>query len=148
MNRRIILLVVLAPILVFIGCEDTSLPNVLSLSSLEGTWAFPDQGGYTDITVFVMPDDATSAAADIGWTDGTCSYWTWGSGSYSNGVITGTYDFNCDDSSEDNLDTSGLELSIQITFTLDENNRLSFTCSGSGPLNGKSFANGVLQVSP
>jgi hypothetical protein len=83
--------------------------------------------------------------ADIGWTDGNYSCWCYGDGSYADSVLTGTYSYNREDSSEANLDTSGLDLSIQITFTLDENNRLSFSCSGDGLLDEKTFTGGILQ---
>ena len=144
MIRRIAVGIVLLVVIFLTGCDDSST-TPLSLLSLEGTWLLPDQGGKSEISVFVMPSDETSGAADIGWTDGDYSYWCWGDGSYADGVLTGTYDYNMDDSSEANLDTSGLDLSIQITFTLDANNRLSFSCSGDGPLNGKSFTGGILQ---
>lgn len=148
MVRRIAVGIVLLVVIILVGCEDsttTITTTALSFQSLEGTWLFPDQAGYTEISAFVAPDDATTGMADIGWTDGTYSYWCYGDGSYADSVLTGTYSYNREDSSEANLDTSGLDLSIQITFTLDENNSLSFSCSGDGPLDGKTFSNGILQ---
>jgi hypothetical protein len=146
MIRRIAVSIVLLMVIFLPGCDDSSTTPLL-LQSLEGTWLFPDQVGYTEISTFVAPDDATTGMADIGWTDGNYSYWCYGDGPYADSVLTRTYSYNRDDSSEANLDTSGLVLSIQITFTLDENNRLSFSCSGDGPLDGKTFTGGILQPS-
>lgn len=146
MIRRIAVGIVLLMVIFLPGCDDSSATPLL-FQSLEGTWLFPDQAGYTEISTFVAPDDATTGMADIGWTDGTYSYWCYGDGSYADSVLTGTYSYNRDDSSEANLDTSGLDLSIQITFTLDANNRLNFSCSGDGPLDGKTFTGGILQPS-
>jgi hypothetical protein len=138
MKKIVLVLLAVTLLGLAVGCKDGLS---FTVEELEGTWNFPDQGGYTAITAFILTD---ATGADIGWEDGTYSYWCWGDGTYQDGVLTGTYDYNADDSSIDNNDTSGLDLTITISFTLD-NNKLSMTCIGTGPLNGKTFTQGVFQ---
>ncbi len=138
MKRIVLLLVIVVLFAFFIGCEQE--PS-FSIADLAGTWNFPDQGGYTGITAYVLPD---ATGADIGWEDGSYSYWCYGGGTYSDGVITGTYDYNCEDSSPADNDGSGSDLALTITFNIT-NNRLSISCTGTGPLQGKSFTQGVKQ---
>lgn len=139
MKRLIVLVAIIASLALVVGCDEGTS---FSVTDIEGTWNFPDQGGYTEITAYVLTD---ATGADIGWEEGTYSYWCWGDGTYTNGVITGTYDYNRVDSSPADDDASGLNLPITITFTL-ENSKLSISCSGSGPLNGKTFTQGVFQT--
>ena len=138
MKRLIVLVAIIASLALVVGCDEGTS---FSVTDIEGTWNFPDQGGYTEITAYVLPD---ATGADIGWEDDTYSYWCYGGGMYSNGVITGTYDYNCEDSSPADNDSSGSDLSVTITFNIT-NNRLSISCTGTGPLQGKSFTQGVKQ---
>ena len=138
MKRLLVIVAIITLLALVVGCEEGTS---FSVTDIEGTWNFPDQGGYTEITVYVLPD---ATGADIGWEEGTYSYWCWGDGTYADGVISGTYDYNREDSSPADDDASGLDLPITITFTL-ENSKLSISCSGSGPLNGKTFTQGVFQ---
>jgi hypothetical protein len=138
MKRILLALLISVLLVVLAGCDEAAS---FSVTDIEGTWHFPDQGGYTEITAYVLPD---ATGADIGWKEGTYSYWCWGDGTYANGVISGTYDYNLEDSSPEDNDDSGLDLPITITFTLN-NGKLSISCSGSGPLNGKTFTQGVFQ---
>jgi hypothetical protein len=138
MKRIFLALFISVLLVVLAGCDEATS---FSVTDIEGTWNFPDQSGYTEITAYVLPD---ATGADIGWKVGTYSYWCWGDGTYANGVISGTYDYNLEDSSPEDNDDSGLDLPITITFTLN-NGKLSISCSGSGPLNGKTFTQGVFQ---
>ena len=72
MIRRIAVGIVLLVVIILVGCEDsttTITTTAVSFQSLEGTWLFPDQAGYTEISAFVAPDDATTGMADIGFYD-------------------------------------------------------------------------------
>ena len=63
MIRRIAVGIVLLVVIILVGCEDsttTITTTAVSFQSLEGTWLFPDQAGYTEISAFVAPDDATT----------------------------------------------------------------------------------------
>jgi len=138
MSKKRLLLIGILLVWVLISCDE----NSVSIADLEGTWTFPDQGGYTDITVYVA-NTGNDGIADIGFTTGTYSYWCYGGGTYSGLALVGTYDYNMDDSSPADADASGSDYSISITYSMS-GGKLSISCSGSGPLNGKSFSNGVL----
>ncbi|MDC7229807.1 MAG: hypothetical protein PQJ48_05825 [Sphaerochaetaceae bacterium] len=150
MNKRITLAIVVLALLLVFGCDPSSNATTnapASLLVIKGGWDFADQGEMTNIAVGIFPDesDATgnTGSADIDWHQGTLSFSCTGNGgSYSEGVLTGTYDKYSQDLVDTSITDTQTDFSIQITFSLDENNRLSFSCSGDGPLHGKSFLNG------
>lgn len=148
--QSIVLTIGLIVLLLF-GCDSSSNSTTnaapISLLAIKGGWDFADQGGMTNIVVGIFPDesDATgnTGSADIGWHQGTISFSCTGNGwSYSDGVLAGTYNKYSQDLTDSSITDTQNDLPIQITFILDENNRLSFSCSGDGPLDGKSFLNG------
>ena len=139
MSKTRFLLIGILLLFVLISCDEGNT----AISAFEGTWLFPDQGGYSDISVYVS-NTGNDGIADIGFTTGTYSYWCYGGGTYSGTVLVGTYDYNMDDSSVADADASGSGYSISITYSIS-GGKLSISCSGTGPLDGKSFSNGVLQ---
>jgi len=131
MRRTSLLYIVLILVLLVMGCDDSI---DFSVTDIEGSWDFPDQGGYTEIDVFVLTG---GDGADIAFTYGSDSYFCYGGGTYEDGVLTGTYDSNLNDNAY------SVEDQIIITYSLDDG-KLSFSCTGEGPLHGKSFTQGVL----
>jgi hypothetical protein len=139
MSKKLLMLIGILLVCLLISCDEGNT----AIAAFEGTWLFPDQGGYSDISVYV-DNDGNNGIADIGFTTSTYSYWCYGGGTYSGTVLVGTYDYNMDDSSIADADASGSDYSISITYSIS-GGKLSISCSGTGPLNGKSFSNGVLQ---
>nr|WP_321263060.1 hypothetical protein [uncultured Sphaerochaeta sp.] len=151
MYKSIVLSIGLIVLLFLFGCDPSSNTPTnaapTSLLAIKGGWDFADQGGMTNIAVGIFPDesDATgnTGSADIDWHQGTLSFSCTGNGgSYSEGVLVGTYNKYSQDLTDSSITDTQDDLTIQITFSLNDNNRLSFSCSGDGPLDGKSFLNG------
>nr|WP_319474451.1 hypothetical protein [uncultured Sphaerochaeta sp.] len=150
MNKRITFAIVVLALLLVFGCDPSSNSTTnapVSLLAIKGGWDFADQGGMTNIAVGIFPDESdttgNTGSADIDWHQGNLSFSCNGNGgSYSEGVLAGTYNKYSQDLTDSSITDTQSDLPIQITFTLDENNKLSFTCSGDGPLDGKSFLNG------
>ncbi len=141
MGKKVALILLLVGLLVcvLISCDDFGV----AIDAFEGTWNFPDQGGYSDITVYV-DNDGNTGIADIGFTSGDDYYYCYGSGTYSGTVLVGSYDYNSTNNATSTTTFIDSDDSISITYSIS-GGKLSISCSGTGPLNGKSFSNGVLQ---
>ncbi len=154
MNRKFGLIIIgLLLIMLFIACDptttgpgDTAGSAPTSLETIKGGWDFADQGGMTNIAVGIFPSDAsgTSGSADIDWQQDAIAFSCTGNGgSYTDGVLSGTYDKYQEDVNDSSINDTVTDLTIQITFTLTDENVLTFSCTGEGPLAGKTFANGT-----
>jgi hypothetical protein len=91
MYKSIVLSIGLIVGLLLFGCDPSSnatTNDAASLLAIKGGWDFADQGGMTNITVGIFPDesDATrnTGSADIDWHQDTLSFSCTGNGgSYS-----------------------------------------------------------------
>lgn len=125
MRKACMILLGLVLIVASVSCEQD--PS-FTVADIIGTWNFPDG------SVINIMDENT---IDIFWTSGETEYTTFIDGALDGNVFTGTYGYNTLPDIGSNVD-----LEITITITLSSN-KLTATCSGQGPLNGKSFSAGT-----
>ena len=121
MSKKLLMFIGILLVCLLISCDEGNT----AISAFEGTWLFPDQGSYSDISVYV-DNDGNTGIADIGFTTSTYSYWCYGDGTYSGTVLVGTYDYNMDDSSVADADASGSDDSISITYSISGGQTLHF----------------------
>ena len=136
MKKVVLTLLVILAVLAFSSCQLE-----IVLSEISGTWLFSDSS-----TLYLPYDENNpdDIIFDIGFgndadTD-TIGYWCWGHGTISSNTITGTYDYNGPG------DETGEDKEITLTLTLSRDGKLTVSAQGEGPLNGKTFNDGVLQA--
>lgn len=136
MKKVVLTLLVILAVLAFSSCQLEIVFNEIA-----GTWLFSDSS-----TLFLMYDEnyPDEIIFDIGLgydaDADTYGYWCYGDGTISSNTITGTYDYNGPG------DVSGLDKAITLTLTLSRDGKLTVSAQGEGPLNGKTFSDGVLQA--
>jgi len=73
---------------------------------------------------------------DIAWTDGAVDYFTYSDGNLDGTRFEGTYT-----SVENDIETA-TNLTVTMTLSLQDG-KLTVSCTGEGPLNGKTFSAGT-----
>ena len=136
MKKVVLTLLVILAVLAFSSCQLEIVFNEIA-----GTWLFSDSS-----TLFLMYDenypDEIIFDIDFNSENGTdtVDYHCFGDGTISSNTITGTYGYNTlsYETGEDNA--------ITLTLTLSRDGKLTVSAQGEGPLNGKTFSDGVLQA--
>lgn len=127
MRKAVVLFLVAVTLVFMASCE---MEPTLTFEDIEGEWDLP---GDDHISI------VSETAIDILWYEGDDLYFAFVDGVLEDNVFTGTYGHNSTVGGEDVSETG---LSITITLELIDD-KLKATCSGDGPLNGKTFSGGV-----
>ncbi|MDY0288544.1 MAG: hypothetical protein RBR15_06960 [Sphaerochaeta sp.] len=149
MSKKILLLLgVLVLVVLLFGCEpsiEDDGPGIdFVLNDIIGTWEFPDQNGDSAISVEIFTSPTTGVF--IYWTDGDYSYDCHGHGTLEDKVFSYTYGYYSLILPDGYTGpASDVVLEVTLTFTY-KNDRLKVVCSGEGPLAGKVFTTGVLEI--